>query len=76
MARDSDKPEVGPRGENLLPRHVDPKETGPGVSRNDDALYSRGGCRRCGRGNVYFDGLCVACFEYMGGDGPGRDSMG
>lgn len=69
--------EVGPRGENLLPRNVDPVKTGPGVSRNDDALYNRsGGCRRCGRDNVHYDGLCVACFEFMGGDGPGRDSMG
>ena len=43
---------------------------------NDDALYDRsGGCRRCG-GREYYDGLCLDCFEDMGGDGPGRDSMG
>lgn len=48
-----------------------------GRSGNDDALYDRsGGCSRCGAGAVYFEGLCVDCFEDMGGDGPGRDSMG
>lgn len=47
-----------------------------GGRSNDDALYDRsGGCRFCG-GPVYYDGKCLDCFEDMGGDGPGRDSMG